>query len=130
MELAEKIQFEYEQRILSAWEDVVKKGQLTLWILLALENEPKTMAEIKIFIENKTNQTITADDRSMYRALRRFDQMELIDFNDIPSVRGGPVLKKYFLTGSGQRILRSFVQKNIVEVYLEPENQKLLKGKQ
>ena len=65
MELAEKIQFEYEQRILSAWEDVVKKGQLTLWILLALKNEPKTMAEIKTFIENKTKNTIS------FRCFRR-----------------------------------------------------------
>lgn len=120
---------EYEERLLSTWEAVYKKGQLTLWILLSLKAHDMHMADIKQLIERRTKGILTADDKSMYRALRRFHQMDLISYHDSPSTKGGPDRKLYFLTDSGRRILKSFIKRNIVNVYFTKENQLLLKGK-
>lgn len=119
----------YEDRLLATWETVYKKGQLTLWVLLALQTKAMHMGEIKTFIENRTLGTLSADDKSMYRALRRFHQMDLVVYRDEPSNRGGPDRKVYSLTDTGQRVLRSFIDRNITNVYFTKENQNLLKGK-
>ncbi len=124
----ENIQHQYEERLLATWEAVYKKGQLTLWILLALDSHEMHMSEIKKFIESRTNNTLTADDRSMYRALRRFHQMDLVDYKDSPSNRGGPDRKVYSLTEIGSNVLRSFISRNISNVYFTENNQKLFKG--
>lgn len=119
----------YELRLLDTWEDVYKKGQLTLWILLALKARPMHMVDIKQFIKERTNDTLTADDKSMYRALRRFYQIELVSYHDSPSDRGGPDRKVYSLTDSGYRVLEAFIQRNVLSVYFKKENQQLFKGK-
>ncbi len=86
------------------------------------------MATIKDFIETQSQHTLTADDKSMYRALRRFHQMDLVDFRDEPSNRGGPDRKVYALTETGLHVLNRFIQKNIIDVYYQPEIIKLMKG--
>ena len=117
-------QFEYN--ILSTWEEVYKKGQLTLWLLLALKDSHKDMSSTKTFIESSTENSISADDQSMYRALRRLVQMELIDYTEQESTKGGPKLKVYDLTESGSSILNQFVSRNIAEVYYKPDIKKLI----
>jgi DNA-binding PadR family transcriptional regulator len=62
----------YEKTLLEGWEDTAKKGHLTLWILLALKDGSKHMAVVKTFITTATNGLLEADDKSMYRALRRY----------------------------------------------------------
>ena len=72
----------YEETLLEGWEDVHKRGQLTLWILLALKDGPKHMQKIKRFISDITSMSISADDKSMYRALRRFADAEIATLSD------------------------------------------------
>jgi PadR family transcriptional regulator PadR len=109
----------YEQTLLDGWEDIYKKSQLTFWILLALEAGDKHMSEIKHFIQKSTNETLTVDDQSMYRALRRFADAELVTAYTKPS-QSGPDLKVYTLTETGVRILGAFTKRNIVDIYLNP----------
>ena len=61
----------YEKELLAGWEEVYKKGHLTLWILLSLKHSPKHMTQIKRFLQAYTDGTLWADDKSIYRALRR-----------------------------------------------------------
>ncbi len=116
----------YEQKLLQAWEDVHKQGQLALWIMLALKDGSKYMAEIKQFILGATNDQISADDKSLYRALRRYHDSELVSFSEQPSPGGGPDHKVYSLTAVGKKVLANFLQYNIVQVFYKPDNRKLI----
>ncbi len=115
----------YEQKLLEGWEDVFKKSQLTLWILLALKDGPKHMAEMKQFILDATNNQLEADDKSMYRALRRYHDVEMVDFQTEPNDKG-PDRKIYSLTGSGKSVLNQFIERNILQVFFKPSVRKLL----
>jgi PadR family transcriptional regulator PadR len=115
----------YERQLLEGWEEVFKKGQLTLWILLALKHGPKHMADIKQFIEQGTNNAVTADNASMYRALRRYYVAEMVDFVAAPGDRG-PERKVYKLSPIGGRVLQRFVENNILNVFYKPEIRSLL----
>lgn len=115
----------YQQSLLKGWEEVFKKGQLTFWILLALKEEPKHMTEIKTFMSEMTGGALDADDRSIYRALRRYYSAELIDFTTRPG-DSGPDLKVYHLTENGQSILEAFSSRNILKVFYKPKVRKLI----
>jgi PadR family transcriptional regulator PadR len=114
----------YEQKLLDGWEEVFKKGQLTLWIMLALKDGPKHMTDIKQFIYHATNGTLSADDKSMYRALRRYYDAEMLDFTTKSSK--GPDLKIYSLTKIGSSVLDSFVERNITRVFYKPQIKELI----
>ena len=116
----------YEKKLLDSWEEVFKKGQLTLWIMLALKDGPKHMAEIKEFIICATNGNVTADDQSMYRSLRRYYDAEMVDFKQEPG-KGGPDLKIYSLSNIGKNILEAFIKRNIWDVFFKPDIKSLLK---
>lgn len=117
----------YETQLLHGWEDVFKKGQLTLWIMLALKDGAKHTAEIKVFIHKSTNGLLSADDQSMYRALRRYVSADLVSFAMKPS-KSGPDLKVYSLTETGLNVLDSFVKRNITGSLLKPNIIRLLEG--
>lgn len=117
---------DYEQTLLSGWEEVYKKGQLSLWILLALKDGPKHMAAIKQRVAELTNHTLMADDKSMYRALRRYSDAELVSHTSKPST-GGPDLKVYSLTKVGVAVLQVFLRRNITDVFYKPEVQSLIR---
>lgn len=114
----------YEQVLLEGWEDTHKKSQLTLWILLSLKHGPKHMSDMKEFIYNATSQTITADDKSMYRALRRFADAELITYTSEKS-ESGPDKKVYVLTEIGKTVLQEFITKHITNVFFNAANKPL-----
>ena len=115
---------QYIAKLLNNWEEVAKRGQLTLWVLLALKDGPKHMADIKRFIAEATNETIAADDRSLYRALRRYHQAEMLEFTSQPG--SGPDLKVYELSPIGREVLRQFIERNITNVLFQPTITKLL----
>jgi len=117
----------YEKELLAGWEEIYKKGQLTFWILLALIHGPKHMAQIKRFIDAYTNGTLVADDKSMYRALRRYYDAELVNFR-LKTGKSGPELKMYFLSETGQKVLDNFVQRNIIGVFFNPKIKAILEG--
>jgi len=120
---------DYEQKLLEGWEDVYRKGQLSLWILLALKDGPKYMSEIKSFIEDTTAHTISADDKSMYRALRRYDSAALIEFTLEPNA-SGPDRKIYSLTDTGGNVLAAFVERNITNVLYQSTVRNLIENKE
>jgi len=118
----------YEQTLLQAWEEVYKRGQLTLWILLGIKDGPKYMSQIKEFISHQTNDVLQADDKSMYRALRRFDEAQMISYVTKPS-DNGPDHKVYSLTPTGKQILDEFIKRTFIDVFYKPSVKQLVLGK-
>jgi PadR family transcriptional regulator PadR len=116
---------DYQQSLLVGWEEIFKKGQLTLWIALALKAEPKHMAEIKDFITRLTNGTTEVDDRSIYRALRRYHKADIAAFKMIPS-DNGPERKIYHLTRNGEILVDAFCKRNIIDVFYKSDVKKLI----
>jgi PadR family transcriptional regulator len=116
----------YENQLLEGWEEVYKRGQLTLWIMLALKDRPKYMADIKSYIESQTQNAVTADDQSMYRALRRYSEAEMVTFTAEPAQKG-PDRKVYALTETGARVLEQFVVRNLRGLMQQPIVKTLIK---
>jgi PadR family transcriptional regulator, regulatory protein PadR len=110
---------EYEQELLNGWEEIYKRGQLTLWILLALQDGPKHMAAIKNYIHAQTTNVVTADDQSMYRALRRYNQADMVSFTN-EQVAHAPDRKIFTLTATGQHVLARFIARNIKSLINQP----------
>ena len=104
--------------LLSAWEETYKKGQLTLWIFLSLQEDKKCVDEIKDFVEKKTKGTITCEEQSLYRALRKFEHIEVLKY-ELRKGNKGPDRKYYFLTNLGQELFAQFVKRNICLFYSE-----------
>lgn len=116
----------YQQSLLISWEEIFKKGQLTLWIALALKDGPKHMAEIKDFIIKLTNGTTDVDDRSIYRALRRYYTADIVAYNTEPS-SSGPERKIYYLTNNGAILVDAFCKRNIIDVFYKTQVQELIR---
>lgn len=98
--------------LLSAWEETYKKGQLTLWIFLSLKDGNKYVDEIKSFVEEQSNQTMTCESQSLYRNLRKYQHIGVVDFESGEGNKG-PERKYYFLTELGKELLNKFISRNI-----------------
>lgn len=98
--------------LLSAWEETYKKGQLTLWIFLSLKDGKKYVDEIKSFVEEQSNHTMTCESQSLYRNLRKYQHVGVVDF-ETGEGNKGPERKYYFLTDLGLELLNSFIERNI-----------------
>jgi PadR family transcriptional regulator PadR len=98
--------------LLSAWEETYKKGQLTLWIFLSLKDGKKYVDEIKSFVEEQSNHTMTCESQSLYRNLRKYQHVGVVDFQTGEGNKG-PERKYYFLTELGLELLNSFIERNI-----------------
>lgn len=116
---------EAKEILLESWEDVYKKSQLTFWILLSLKAGEKSMAEIKEFIKIRTKDTIEADDKSMYRALRRFNEADLIAGQSVKN-QAGPDIKIWHLTTTGQWVLKEFIKRQFTNILFDSDNQKII----
>lgn len=116
---------DYEATLLQGWEDVYKKSQLTLWILLSLKDEPKHMARIKAFIIELSGDAMAADDQSMYRALRRFKDAQMIDYT-MRAGKKGPDVKQYYLTNIGRSVLQQFIERNVSSVFYNDKVKELI----
>ncbi len=104
--------------LLNAWEETYKKGQLTFWIFLSLKDGKKYVEEIKNFVEEESNQTMTCESQSLYRNLRKFQHVGVVDF-EAGEGNKGPERKYYFLTDLGNSLLDSFIRRNIHLFYNE-----------
>ncbi|MDK2842338.1 MAG: PadR family transcriptional regulator, regulatory protein PadR [Anaerophaga sp.] len=98
--------------LLSAWEETYKKGQLTLWIFLSLKDGKKYVDEIKSFVEEQSNHTMTCESQSLYRNLRKYQHVGVVDFETGVGNKG-PDRKYYFLTELGFELLNRFIERNI-----------------
>ncbi len=110
--------------LLSAWEATYKKGQLTFWIFLALKDGRKYVDEIKSFVEQSSNHTMTCEEQSLYRNLRKYQHVGVVDFEMGKGDRG-PERKYYFLTQLGDELLENFIQRNI-KLFFDSKLRKLL----
>lgn len=100
------------EELLSAWEETYKKGQLTLWIFLSLKDGRKYVDEIKTFVEEESKGTMSCEGQSLYRNLRKFQHVGVVDFESGKGHKG-PERKYYFLTDLGKELLSQFTQRNI-----------------
>jgi DNA-binding PadR family transcriptional regulator len=80
--------------LLSAWEETYKKGQLTLWIFLSLKDGRKYVDEIKTFVEEHSENTMSCEIQSLYRNLRKFQHVGVVDFETGVGNKGPE--RKYF----------------------------------
>lgn len=106
----------YKTELLTSWEDTYKKGQLTFWLLLGLRDKPLYVTEIKNFIESATNKTISCEEQSIYRSLRKYYDLEIVDY-ELRQGHKGPDRKYYFLTAIGKDLLQDFTKRNISILY-------------
>ena len=113
------------KELLSAWEETYKKGQLTLWIFLSLKEGPKYVSDLQESIHRFSKGTIHAEEQSLYRTLRKFYHLKMVDFS-AGKGRKGPDRKYYHLTTLGASLLQSFVDRNIRLFFEEPLKELLL----
>jgi PadR family transcriptional regulator len=109
---------DYERKLLAAWEEIYKRGLLTMWLLLAVRDQPRYPAEIAEFINTMTQGTMAADQRSLYRAMRRLGDLELVETSDQPGRRTGADRRYYQITRTGQRVLDAFLDRHVRGIYL------------
>lgn len=101
------------EELLEAWEETYKKGQLTFWVFLALKESNKCMEEIKEFVERASEGTMTCEEQSLYRNLRKFQNLDIVAY-DCRKVSKGPDRKCYYLTPTGEELFKRFVERNIM----------------
>ncbi|AXT20724.1 PadR family transcriptional regulator [Flavobacteriaceae bacterium AU392] len=117
----------YKTKLLSSWEETYKKGQLTFWLLLSLKNDSLYINEIQDFIKSITKGTISCEDQSIYRSLRKYYDLEIVDY-ELKEGYKGPNRKYYFLTKIGKELLHTFIQRNI-SLFYDKEVTDLLNNK-
>ena len=99
--------------LLTQWEGTYKKGLLSFWLLLLLSQRKAYPYEMKVAIEELSQNSISADENSIYRALKRLAQSGVVDSKVQPS-ESGPDRRYFFLTDLGQALLVHFISRNIL----------------
>lgn len=112
--------------LLSQWEETYKKGLLSFWLLLLLKQRKAYPYEIKDEISRMSQQTIRAEENSIYRALRRLAQSGVVDSEVQPS-ETGPDRRYFFLTQMGIDLLEQFIVRNIL-VFQHPQVSNLIQS--
>ncbi len=100
-------------RLLENWESVYKKGLLTFWLLLLLDEKPRYPYEMSAEVMRASQGTLGADDNSIYRAVSRFEEMGLVA-SEVGASSLGPPRKYYHLTDDGRALLRRFIERNVL----------------
>ena len=98
--------------LLNAWEETYKKGQLTFWVFLALKESNKCVEEVKEFVEKMSDGSMSCEEQSLYRNLRKFLNLGIVAY-DSKRVSKGPDRKYYYLTDVGRELFQRFVDRNI-----------------
>lgn len=106
-------------RLLENWESVYKKGLLTFWLLLLMDEKPRYPYEMSAEVLRASQGTLSADDNSIYRAVSRFEAMGLVA-SEARNSNLGPPRKYYRLTDNGRELLRRFIERNIL-IFQHPE---------
>ncbi len=101
------------EELLANWEEVYKKGLLSFWLLLLLNDGPSYAYEVAKSIEVFSQGTISADENSIYRALSRFASLGVLQ-SEIVDSDIGPNRRYYRLTEKGIRLLRTFIRRNVL----------------
>ena len=107
------------EELLAQWEETYKKGLLSFWLLLLLSQHKRYPYEIKKSINELSQNTISVEENSIYRALKRLAQNGIVDSELQPS-ETGPNRRYFFLTDLGRELLIRFTTRNI-QVFQHPE---------
>ena len=99
--------------LLDAWEETYKKGQLTFWVFLALKESNKCVEDIKDFVEKASKGSMSCEEQSLYRTLRKFQNLAIVAYES-RKVSKGPDRKDYYLTANGSLLFRRFIERNIL----------------
>lgn len=105
--------------LLQQWENSYKKGLLSFWILLLLHDEWHYAYEMTALILTHSNGAVEVDEKSIYRALKRFEDNRIIR-SQLRDSDIGPPRRYYILTPLGKQLLAQFIQRNIL-VFQNPE---------
>ena len=89
---------------------------MTLWIFLSLKDGKKYVDEIKTFVEDHSDHTMTCESQSLYRNLRKYQHVGVVDY-ETGEGHKGPERKYYFLTELGQDLLDNFIKRNINQFF-------------
>lgn len=111
--------------LLEQWEQNYRRGLLSFWILLSMAIEAQYAYGLKEEIEALSLGSITADENSLYRALRRFAKEGLIESEMRPSDQG-PDRRYFELSAKGRRLLQQFVERNLA-VFTDSRVKKAIK---
>ena len=110
--------------LLITWEGNYKKGLLTFWLLLILVEREAYAFEMSSMVSDLSQGTITADEKSIYRALNRFENLSIVSSSwqdsDI-----GPRRRYYRMTEMGEELLRLFIRRNILLFQSEPVSDRI-----
>ena len=104
--------------LLSQWEETYKKGLLSFWLLLLLAQRKAYPYEMKSAIADLSQNTISADENSIYRALNRLARCGIVD-SEMQLYETGPNRRYFSLTDTGKELLVSFITRNI-QVFQHP----------
>ena len=105
--------------LLQQWEDNYKKGLLSFWLLLLLHGRAAYAYEMTAMVAEMSQGTVTADEKSIYRALKRFEENGLIQ-SQTQNSDVGPPRRYYTLTSAGQQLLARFIERNI-RIFARPD---------
>ena len=105
--------------LLEQWEGVYKKGLLTFWVLLLLHERPMYVFEMGQALVTVSRGTMSADERSLYRALRRFERAGFVE-SEWQASDVGPQRRYYHLSELGTELLHRFTRRNIL-LFQEPD---------
>ncbi len=106
------------ESLLTQWEETYKKGLLSFWLLLLLSRRKAYPREIKGLLAELSQNTINADENSIYRALYRLAESGVID-SEMQQSDAGPDRRYFFLTDFGRKLLSHFISRNI-QVFQHP----------
>ena len=104
---------------LMQWEEVYKRGLLTFWILMLLNDREMYAYEMRTSIAEVSEGTIDVDDNSIYRALKRFAEAGFVR-SDLRASEFGPARRYFTLTPAGQALLARFIERNLM-VFQSPQ---------
>lgn len=114
----------YLGKLLESLELTHKKGQMSQWIFLSLCGQSRCPEEIGQFIVEQTDGKLGYDEQSIYRALRKFDDLELLDFEMRDGLRG-PQRKYYSLSVNGKKLFKTFLENYLIPMYSQTNLQLL-----
>lgn len=101
------------KQLIEKWEEIYKRGLLSFWLLLLLHERPYYPYEIGDALREVSQGSITADTNSIYRALSRFEELEIVS-SEIRASDTGPARRYYHLTPKGRKLLSEFIRRNIL----------------
>ena len=111
--------------LLDRWEESYKKGLLSFWLLLLLHERPTYAFEMNARVLALSRGTISAGENSIYQALNLFEEIGVVS-SELQASPQGPARRYYQLTEKGSRLLRCFIERNIL-LFQEEEVEKRIK---